>query len=191
MNCNFSIAHYEECLQKIKHSATKNLLIHDVDVWSDILNDFIDLEKKYNVDSIYFFRFHALHYNLLSYNSIKIIKKITDILNIDVGLHVEPFYLKDFNIMLEQKNILEKIYGFPIRYYSVHEPTKFQVKTDLNDLHNVGIKKISFNSCEGKYISDSSSRWREGCMCEHIGKKDLTILTHVQWWYNEYSGETY
>jgi len=28
-------------------------------------------------------------------------------------------------------------------------------------------------------------------MCNHIGKKDLTILTHPQWWYKEYVGEVY
>lgn len=191
MNCNFSLKHYEECLQKLKDSNTKNLLIHDIDIWSNNLDYFIDLEEKYNQNSLYFFRFHALNYNLLSFDKIKIIKKITDIKNIDIGLHVEPFYLKDFDILLEQKSILEKIYNIPIKYYSIHEPTKFPVKINLDKLHDLGLKRVGFGFCEGKYISDSSSNWREGCMCNHIGKKDLTILTHPQWWYKEYVGEVY
>tara|TARA_R110000751_G_scaffold237113_1_gene338206 strand:- start:667 stop:1242 length:576 start_codon:yes stop_codon:yes gene_type:complete len=191
MNCNFSIKHYEECLQRIKYSNTKNILIHDVDIWCNNINDFIELEKNYEVNALYFFRFHSLNYNILSYEVIKIIEKISNIKNINIGLHIEPFYLKDFDILLDQKNILQKIFKRPIEYYSVHEPTKFPAKYNLDSLHNNGVKRIGYGFCEGKYVSDSSSNWREGCMCNHIGKQDLTILTHTNWWYKEYAGENY
>ena len=35
-----------------------------------------------------------------------------------------------------------------------------------------------------KYLSDSARRWREGCVCEWLGKVDrLEVLIHPVWWF--------
>jgi len=191
MNCNFSIKHFEECLSDINKSKYKNIMIHDVDIWTNNMIDILNLEIKYDINSIWFFRFHAKNYNLLSYDVINFIKKFKNLNKIKLGIHLEPFYFNEFNIVSEQVSILEKILNESIKYASIHEPTRFPVNIQDN-LNNLEL--VSYNSKfvqDKKYISDSSSNWREGCMCNHINKKDLVILTHPNWWYNEYSGEVY
>lgn len=191
MNCNFSIKHYDECLSMISKSSSSITMIHDIDIWSPHLNDILNLEILYKIESYWFFRFHAKNYNILSYESISFLKKFTELENIKCGIHIEPYYLSQFNILKEQITILEKILNKKIEYCSIHEPVRFANNCDLN----IDLKIISYLNCKmehKKYISDSSANWREGCMCNHINKhENLIILTHPNWWYKEYSGEIY
>jgi len=191
MTCDFSIKHYEECLSKINQSKYENIMIHDVDIWTDNMIDMLNLEIKYDIRSIWFFRFHAKNYNLLSYDCINFIKKFEFLNNITLGIHIEPFYFKNFDVINEQISILQKIINKSIKYASIHEPTRFPIEIS-NNFSKLEIITYKSKFIENKkYISDSSSNWREGCMCNHINKKDLVILTHTNWWYREYSGEIY
>lgn len=190
MNCNFSLKHYEECIKKISESEYQNIMLHDVDFWTDNMDYILKLEIKYNISSIWFFRFHTKNYNLLSYNNINFLKKFKNLEKIQCGIHIEPFYFKEFNLIDEQIKIIEKIIDKSIKYGSIHEPTRFP----CDDLFLNKIEIISYKSDfinDRKYISDSSSNWREGCMCQHINNKNLVILTHPNWWFQEYSGEIY
>jgi uncharacterized membrane protein len=194
MNCNFSLEHYKYCLEKIRDSNFQNIMLHDVDIWTDNMSYIFDMESEMNINSIWFFRFHAKNYNLMSYDKIKFLQKFENEPNILCGLHIEGFYLKYFSILKEQLSILEKIINKQILHVSIHEPQRFlvdhnELKSQLNELNIISYKSIQERG--KKYISDSSCNWREGCMCNHIGKQDLFILTHTNWWYNEYSGEIY
>jgi hypothetical protein len=191
MNCNFSIGHYEECIKKISESKYENTMLHDVDFWTDNMNHILKIEIDYNINSIWFFRFHAKNYNLLSYDNINFLKNFKSLHNIECGIHIEPFYLNEFNLVDEQITIVEKIIEKPIKYGSIHEPTRFPFENInfKNKLKIISYKSDFMNN--KKYISDSSSNWREGCMCKHIDNKNLVILTHPNWWYKKYSGEIY
>lgn len=190
MICDFSLNHYEECLQLINLSSSYTTkMIHDVDIWTPHMHEILDLEIKYNINSIWFFRFHAKNYNLLAFENINFLEKFSELKNISCGIHIEPYYFDKFDILNEQLLILNKIIKVPIKFGSIHEPTRFPYKcihTNLTIINYINCKNNNI-----KYISDSSSHWREGCMCKHINKNNLVILTHPNWWYKKYSGEIY
>jgi hypothetical protein len=43
-----------------------------------------------------------------------------------------------------------------------------------------------------KYLSDSNGKWREGCICGHLGRHDrLCVLIHGWWWFERSPVENY
>lgn len=203
MTCNFTYNHYQEIIGKFldngykfyrfdeynKAKGKSVLLRHDIDSCIDSAFRMGEIEHRMGVKSTFFIRLQSPLYNPFSFNNII---KIVTLLNCghEIGIHYEGAIPFD-----HIKKSMENIYGIKIHSASIHEPRKIwdiDSKYKINEAYSDKfIKKI-------KYLSDSSivpltkGRWREGCMCQQVGKyKKLQILTHPILWYNESSLENY
>ena len=97
----------------------------------------------------------------------------------------------DENLLNKERELLSQLLGTEVVGLSRHEPSRTNIKT-ANIPDNFLYEAYSDQFSELKYISDSSAHWREGCMCQHIGKVDrLYILTHGFWWYRNSPLENY
>ena len=194
MKCEFSIEHYSECLQlakeqgytigrirdwsKFNQDCEKYILLrHDIDFSIDYALDIACTELQNQVYSTYYILLQSEFYNPLSPHNVRLIRYLSD-LGHEIGYHVNS------NHMIEgEEKILEKITGKPIFSYSHHFPRQTP-KPKVDDLY-LNARDPMINV---KFISDSCRNWREGCMCEHIGKVDkLEILTHPVWYAHETS----
>jgi len=207
MDCNFSLKHYKECLTLAKKKGyyfstmkdyEKNInkkkvifLRHDVDFSIENVINMSLIEEKLGITATYFFRIHA-KYNLLSYDNYKILQKILR-LGHEIGLHHEVDFAllvnKDKEKMLKMaKKFLELITEQKIKGVTPHEPNRCKKLVTDSDLKGFEYEGYSPKFVKDiKYISDSSCRWREGCMCEFIkkGVPKLYILTHPIWWFDK------
>jgi hypothetical protein len=195
-NCDFSYRHYLEVLNFAKNthkigpiqdylSLKKNkrfiLLRHDVDFSLKYALDLAKIEAKNNITSTYFVLFNNPFYNVFSEENISYIKKINE-LGHEIGLHYDSIFInkKQNQILKAECELLEKISGKKIKSIAPHnvatnKKNKFSSK-NFFDAFNIGTKS------EIEYISDSVRNWRKGCMCNHIMKNKLQILTHPMWW---------
>ena len=215
-NCNFSFKHYEECLNDALGRGYKFLkfneineaekydkvifMRHDVDMNVDHALKFAAIENKHGISSTFFIRVCG-KYNAWNINTFYSLMKMLS-MGHEIGLHYEP----DFSVIngrnlaediVFHKLMLEKLLKIEIKSICPHEPKKtnslhlpHEINKELgNMLH--AYDDFFFNEC--KYISDSSSRWREGCMHEFIERetKKLCILTHPIWWFDKSPIENY
>ena len=192
MKCEFSLEHYKECIELAKdkgymilpikhyndpnyHQYPKNsktiLLRHDVDFSLEYAYELANFEYDLGINSSYYIYLHSELYNALSPKSMGMIREMKD-MGHEIGLHTEGT-----NYIMFEEELLDKIFNKPtITSYTSHLwnlrkpliiPSLTNPQTDI---------KI-------KYISDSGRNWREGCMCNHIGKiNKLHILIHPEWW---------
>ena len=209
---NFSLKNYTRCLEhslmlgyrfhtlkdafENKDNAKKNIILrHDVDTQLDIAVTMSNIEKNLNIKATYFIRLHSHGYNFLC---LKDIIKIKQLINNghEIGLHYESdFYLlnsKDVNESVKiASNIIEYFCNIKIKTICPHEPTRTNSFLLKGVNYNQAYDKKLFKKY--KYISDSSCRWRDGSFYENIqeGHKNLYILTHPYWWYNNSPIENY
>ncbi len=215
VECDFSYKHFIECINNaLKKGYTflkfnennkaneYNKVIffrHDVDFDVELALRMAEIENKQGIKSTYFIRVLG-RYNSWNINIFNSIKKIMD-LDHEIGLHYE----EDFSVLNNRnfaedlefhKLMLEKLLRINIRSFAPHEP----INTKSIHLPKEVAKKLDaieayndffFREC--KYISDSGSRWREGCMHDFINKdiKKLCILTHPIFWYERSPIENY
>jgi hypothetical protein len=195
MECNFSLKHYEECMQLISLASNTCEILHDLDHPEDNILEIAELERIHQISAKYFIRIHAKNYNPFSLKNLQIYRKLVE-MGHELGLHFEPGFYSENSIteaITKEAEALQFIVGVPIKYLSIHEPARF------GSVNQASIPNSLLYYCwnstyytDKKYISDSSARWREGCMCEHIGKHEkLIILTHPIWWFKETSAENY
>jgi hypothetical protein len=212
--CSFKLIHYEYCLRSAKEegysfglmkdyrSGREDKLIvlrHDVD--SDPIQalNFSDIEKKLGIRATYFFRVHSAD-NLFSLGNYPAIKRILNEGH-EVGLHAEADFAslvdeQTLSMLSRGKAVLEAIIGSEISGISMHEPTRSMGRLQKSEMSKLGFRydayEVRFTESL-KYISDSSCRWREGCMCNFIraGTPRLYILTHPVWWFRRSPIENY
>lgn len=185
MNCQFSLNHYVECIElaeqegyKIKRVCDYNnedkkviLLRHDIDFSLKYALELAKLEYQIGIKSSYYVYLHSWGYNALAPESMDIIKKISK-MGHEIGLHYDSRYLLHC-----EGNIIHDLIHEKEITFSQHNP-------GMTDKLNNDV-----NSLPLKYISDSGRNWREGCMCEHIGKHNkLHILVHPIWWVGKSRG---
>jgi hypothetical protein len=205
MKCDFSLRHYEECLREAqkkgyaflplreykrdKDFEKKVYLRHDVDISIELAKQMFDVEQKIGVDSTYFLRLHK--YNLFSLESYYFIKELKESRS-EIGFH----YTEEFARLMDEdpkemfkrelkvfENIIDdKVYGV-----CKHLPAKTKAVLTTDFFKSLGIEYDAYEDFfikDCKYISESAHRWREGCMCNWIGKEDkLCILCHPMWWH--------
>lgn len=203
MTCDFTYKHYKEILKKVKscyyyrfdeyklskESKKAIFLRHDVDSSLEHTLRIGKIEHSLGIPSTFFIRVHAIHYNPISYNSIKIVKQLID-MGHEIGIHLEHTFCNTFRI---EKEMLEHNYDIRIKSRSTHEPRGEQFPSlGLNDAYSPKFFKHM------KYLSDSAiipltkGRWRKGCPCQTVDKYDrIQLLTHPIHWYNESSLENY
>ena len=200
INCDFSLRHYFEILdyasskykigplkefEKLRKEEKFVILRHDVDF---SLEHALLLAKKENergIRATYFILLQGMHYNALSNENIKIIKKMYNFGH-EIGLHYDSNFTKSklrLNLQIKKMSeILENIIGEKIFSIAQDNPSishgiNARDNTEYFDAMNSSILKNT------TYFSDSGQNWRRGCVCNHIDRyNNLYILTHPIWW---------
>lgn len=216
MNCDFSLKHYKECLVLAKQKGYRFLkfneydkknkyskvifMRHDVDVQVDVALKMARIESEIGVKSTFFIRLCGQYnpWNIITFRKLKEIQELGH----EIGLHFEP----DFSIMNNRDFIsdlkfsvkmLESLFSCKVSSICPHEPVRTgNLKMDKKILKEIGVKYHAYQDLflkNLKYISDSSCRWREGCMHIFIENETpkLCILTHPLWWYENSPIENY
>ena len=210
----FKFSSYEKCLsfaleEKYNFVNLSNamemddksiLLRHDIDFSLDHALKFAEIEKSLNIQATYFVRTHCKYYNALSYSSKEILNKLESMGHI-IGLHFEEDYYTEENLyesMQLEKTILDSLLHNPLKHIAPHEPTRTnRMEYDINKLAEVGIDFQAYDKKileKYKYISDSSGKFKDGFLEEHLVKnkeKYLYVLTHPVWWYENSPVERY
>jgi hypothetical protein len=206
MKCSFLYSHYEEILKEAVRQGyvltsfrdydpeAKRAIIlrHDVDEVTDV-RPMSRVEHECGATATYFLRVHSRHYNPFSYENYDAFKQLIR-MGHELGLHIDgiPFIgLASEDLVSEvnkEKTMLETMFDVSIQSASLHgfgtlpTPDYFGLSTK-----GLGIKNYAYDpkfTRDMKYISDSSGRWREGCLCKLLGKYDkIQVLTHPDWWY--------
>jgi hypothetical protein len=174
----------------------KNIILrHDVDTQLEIAVEMAKIEFTKKVKATYFFRMHSHAYNFLCLKDLYKIKSIKD-LGHEIGLHYESdFYSINNKAIVEsiekEVDLMKYFLDTDIKTVCPHEPTR----TNCFHINNLNFYQAYdqklFKSF--KYISDSSCRWRDGSFYENInaGHKNIYVLTHPYWWYNQSPIENY
>lgn len=219
--CSFKLEHYKQCLESAKRKGYKFLTLekyiqnrpkivgkekiilmrHDIDHKLSLAINFAEIEKKLGIQATYFIRLHA-DYNPYRLENYKVIKDLTK-MGHEVGLHHDTGFARLFDENAEQffkrdKKIFGNIIDKKISGISCHEPNNSKDEFVISDknIAKFGLKYQAYSPVfieDMKYISDSSARWREGCMCNFIKKETprLCVLTHPIWWHKKSPLENY
>ncbi len=218
MNCGFTYTHYQEILTEAQalgyacvsfqdlldgkaNGASRILLLrHDIDFTVVNARHLAQIEHDQGATATYFVRLHALHYNPFALAAMRQLHEIQR-LGSELGLHYEAPYVaalgfNDEDGLRREKLILETGLAIQVQGVCPHEV----VRTNTMVLPDATVSAAGFRYQAYapqffggfKYLSDSSARWREGCVCGWLGRQDrLYVLTHGFWWYDETPLENY
>lgn len=217
--CSFNLSHYRYCLEsaqkqgyefltmsdyasrhhQLKNSPAKIILLrHDIDHNLALALNFAALEHSLGIKATYFVRLHG-KYSITSLENYRVLRQLLHDGH-EIGLHHDCDFATLVNenpdtFFHRDKAVLEAVMNQKIKGVSSHEPGKSVFLVTDADLSRLGLQYQAYSDLflkEMKYISDSSSRWREGCMCNHLGKQTkLCILTHPIWWFDKSPLENY
>lgn len=191
MKCDFTYRHYVEMLELAKEKGYKILplnqydkkhkkviyLRHDVDCVLNKAHIMATIERNHEIRSSYFILLHG-DFNIFTYKNLLKIKDIESYH--EIGLH----YF-DLGIPIQtEKKIIQSAIKQKIKGFCCHEPTRCGgFDMEVKGMYNAYEPKFLKNM---KYISDSGTRWREGCLCKFIGKYDrICVLIHPEHWYRD------
>jgi hypothetical protein len=94
-----------------------------------------------------------------------------------------------------EKAIIEAIIDHKVTSAAAHLPAKSGHTVTEGNLASFGLRYEAYTPrfIEGfKYLSDSNGRWREGCLCNHLGRHDrFCVLIHPFWWFDKSPVENY
>ncbi|MDP3733675.1 MAG: hypothetical protein Q8R37_00430 [Nanoarchaeota archaeon] len=217
--CNFNISHYQQCLEsaqklgyqfvtmseyasqhdQLNNSPAKIIILrHDIDHNLALALNFAVIEHRLGIKATYFIRLHG-KYSITSLDNYRVLVQLLQ-QGHEIGLHHDCDFAalvgeNAHDFFIRDKTILESVINKKIAGVSSHEPGKSTFLVTDKDLPQLGLQYQAYSDIfckEMKYISDSSSRWREGCMCNHLGKQaKLCILTHPIWWFDKSPLENY
>ena len=207
LDAGYKFYTFNEHPQNLMSFDTKVVFLrHDIDNSLERALKLASIESSICIKSTYFIRLHATMYNPFSYPSIKIVKELLEHGH-EIGIHYEPGLIDNESLvglvdrMITELTMMEVNYDTGIRSISTHEPRMEKHKVTKDLLKLISLKHNAYSdkfTKDMKYISDSSivpiskGRWREGCMCQHIGKYDkMQILMHPILWYKDTSLENY
>jgi hypothetical protein len=215
MECSFKLSHYSECIERAIQMGYKFytfstyeerneqciIMRHDIDFSIERALEMAKIEQSLGITATYFVRLHAKTYNPFEFNSYVILQKIKDMGN-EIGLHTEALDVAHItnedplDIFRREKDILENIIKTAVTSAAEHRDFT-GINSDWNNQFFARYSKGDLNILNHpfedrfykglKYISDSLTTWREGCMCQNIGKyPNIQILTHPDWWYHHF-----
>ena len=172
--------------------------MHDIDLSIQRAKEMARIEKDLGIVSTYFVRLHAL-YNIYNKRNFKCLRSMLD-WGHEIALHYEyELFIgeekKYAENLLKEKRLLEEILRTRVLGFSVHSGTR------LRDLYGIDYIQIFNKKLHNhfeyyamspeilqafKYVSDSNRYWRDGCICNHIGKvPKIYALIHPFWWAKE------
>tara|TARA_Y100000389_G_C17370278_1_gene468632 strand:+ start:311 stop:949 length:639 start_codon:yes stop_codon:yes gene_type:complete len=194
---NYSFVNLSDALDDKGRSV---LLRHDIDFSLDHALKFAEIESSLGIQSTYFIRTHCKYYNAFSYNSKNILNNIESLGHF-IGLHFEEDYYKPeqiYEFINFEKKLLDSLLSTPVNFIAPHEPTRTGRMTyEITKLEDIGIAHQAYDEKilkKYKYISDSSGKFRDGFMEEHLvqnKEENLYVLTHPVWWYEKTPVERY
>lgn len=202
MSCDFSLAHYEEILDRIRSVGRHRiitvsdaadaipdedfiLLRHDLDVSVEPAVEMAKVEERRGIRSCYYVRLHAPNYNALSEDTLDQLLEIAG-RGHELGLHYEPgwFQARSRDVadgIRADIATLESLLGVRLPSISQHEPSMGPVLGDLPKGYPCAYQRhliVGIN-----YHGDSGFKWREGCLCEKIETVPrMHILIHPENW---------
>jgi hypothetical protein len=200
--CSFSLDHYFDVIETARNAGyaigplcdfhhmkdnSKKFIIlrHDVDLSLNYALKLAKLEADRGLRAIYYVLLHTDLYNAISEAGSRALRHMSD-MGHEIGLHIDTRFFRSGKPILSQIEdeckMLENITGKEVLSISQHTPI---ITPDLSvELASRYIEARDPRILEHlKYISDSGRNWRQGCMCNHIGKADrFQILTHPIWW---------
>ena len=198
--CGFTLQHYEECLKlaqskgysfltmsdwaKTPKGEKKIVLRHDIDHDLLLSLNLARIEKKLGIKATYFVRLHAKGYHAFSLQGYSILKEILK-MGHELGLHHDCDFADLFSedpkkFLKRDKDIFENMIGEKVNGLSSHEPNKSKFLIQDGNLKEFGFTYQAYSDIflkKMKYISDSSSRWREGCMHEWMAREEPRLCT--------------
>lgn len=167
------------------------LLRHDVDVSLEYAARMAHLEQELGIPATYFVRMRAAGYNPMSRRGRAVLAEIEDGGG-EVGLHYEGVGSEENpdsarRRFLLEKTMLEDLVGRRVGV-ALHMP-KHSNGFERGAIEEAGaLYDVSSQERFGglRFVSDSSRKWRNGCICEHLcGQAGLHILLHPVWWMPE------
>lgn len=179
------------------------ILRHDIDNSIEQALRVAQVDASAGCSSTFFLRVHARGYNLLSLQSLQIIREMEE-LGHEVQLHLEAGFgdwlgADQLNWAERQRAVFEAAVGRPLGGFSAHEPARMggiAFSDEMLERWGADVKyhayEDRFVSPSMKYLSDSSGNWREGHFAEWVGREPLfQVLTHPFWWYEKIPAENY
>jgi len=164
---------YSKIIEILKSKTVE--LRHDVDISLISAYKMAKYEKEMGVKSIYYIRFDSDYYNILSYESYKIINFLIE--NHEIGCHVDVTNINDEIDLLNYLNRYKKIIDF--NKFTFHINTeKTKLFTDVDGYLNKSILK-------SEYISDSKNTFNKKILNKIIELDGYTLLIHPEWWDNK------
>lgn len=169
------------------------ILRHDIDTSIDAALKMSELEAQKSAYSTYFVLLTSDFYNPNSRKSIQALRKIIEN-GCKIGLHFDEVRYNNVNeekmiaMVLKEKKMLEMIIEAPVETVSMHRPSPWVLKSDLQVSGMVNSYSKHFFE-EYKYVSDSRMNWRENVEeIIHSGVyTHLHILTHSFWYQDKYT----
>lgn len=180
MQCEFSLAHYSEVLQKIRDKAgtmaeRKDIILtHDVDIFPGYALQMARLEHKLGIKATYYVLLHSEWFNALSPESMAIWREIRN-LGHELALHYDGNYDSDLSIIHAAFCVMFQTDSVNISQHLVGITPDIKIPQTLQD-RAAFIKQYSY-----KYVADSGGWWRNGCICTHTDER-LLFVCHPVWW---------
>lgn len=212
----FSFKDYRETLEEYKAAGykvtgfapylqspnSKHLILrHDCDNSITQALRIAEIDAEAGCSSTFFVRVHAVGYNLLSLSSLQAIRKIENYGH-DVELHLEGGVHDVLGDSMDtwadrQVSVFKAAVGRSPRGFSSHEPARMGNLLYADEL--LARWKLDYHAYEGrftfpsiKYLSDSSSNWREGHFRLWVDREPvIQVLTHPIWWCERIPQENY
>ena len=206
-DCDFNIDHWSEVIKSalglgyrfysfndlIENTLADELTIllrHDVDVSLEMSLRLARMEASLGIGATYFIRLHSKLYHPQDPESLTYLRELGR-LNVDIGLHYERQVYEEANqnhaeALARDAQSLGNIIGKPVTGCAGHRVSTFP-HFDTALVKDAGLAYEAYAPefvVDRKYISDSARNWREGCLCQWLGRENhLTVLTHPVWWF--------
>ncbi|MCA9321937.1 MAG: hypothetical protein KDB53_14440 [Planctomycetes bacterium] len=201
MGCEWSPGHYRDLVQRALDEGYRFplvsevgsslpagrlfLLRHDIDLSVVAAHAMAKIECALGVRTSYYVRLHAPWYNPGAVGELQLLTSI-HAMGHEIGLHYEPRYFEALGRDVAagiRGDIahLEHQLGFKTKSVSQHEPTVGPLVETLPEGYPCAYQRHLV--IDMPYFGDSGMKWREGCVCQKLGKlEQLHALIHPANW---------
>lgn len=189
-NSRFAISNVFEAFKKAESMGNLDGIAawrHDVDFSPHRALALAKLEAEQGISSTYFFLFSSPFYNPLERNIADLVRQIHH-LGHEIGLHFDAsIKLEDcVNQLKAEAVLLSSITGFPVRVFSLHNPSVSSPKI-FDSPFTGGLMNATCRELREQftYSSDSNGMWRFRSLHEVVADDNvqcLYALTHPEWW---------
>ena len=201
--CDLSLRHYQEILDQARKQGYEILsfsalggargkrtlvLRHDVDVSVERAVVMARIEAEQGVQPTYFVRLHARYYDVREPSTKAALEELGTLA--ELGLHYERLYYaqigeEHLRLLGKDTDEFRGLTGRARFGCAAHLPGVYP-PFEEEEVQAAGLAFEAYAPAftkARKYLSDSSNRWREGCLCTWLGRVDhLTVLIHPVWW---------